>query len=866
MTSVSDHVAPAESLIAAYLEETRDQGNAGFPLPWQIKPAAFPSGRAMLEATPELQVVLAPLVLRRTLGLDTFRSRLGFLGTPLVREMDGMWRLQPVLTALYRRALPYRAADLQAMVELLLRATDSLVGWTEFGQALPMTLRQVARAVETDGLPADLRASLTHLRAALTAPNARHDTGQAAERRKAVAILDGLLGLAHEADLIDADDDWGHAARELLDQMAATERGPWLAVLRHAAAAQTAKPARSWLAEARRRVDAIGEAPFQQQAIAWLELLDQPSRNTRYQPLGGEFVPTTVVAGRNGELLRGLAWYCSLLDDARVARALGAAAFRAYTKVPEIGPRSVKAANACVWALGVMPSPEAATELQRLSITVRYGPAARLIDEAILRAAERAGLTPDDLGDLAVPHLGLEDGRIRHPIGDVTAQIVIVNAHEVATTWFAAGGAARPAPPAALKRTHAAELRALARRTEEVRQQLSVQRQRTERLLSSRRSWPLDRFRDRWLEHPLLSVFARRLIWLVEDAAGARPGAWLGGRLVDCDDRPLDPAADARVRPWHPLAAEPAAVPAWRGWFERHGVTQPFKQAHREIYLLTEAERATTNFSNRFADHLLRQHQLRALCLERGWTYRLQGSWDGHNNPTITLPEWDLCAELDIAPLDDGGPAGALSGRAVNLFVATGAVRFHRGAGAPKRTKDALVRAYLRGEQLPSVDTTLPLAEVPAAAFSEVMRDVDLFVSVCSLGNLPEWVNDDQRQLAGYWQRSAFGPLTECGDTRREVIARLTPRLTIASRCTVTERFLEVRGELHSYRIHLASGNIIMDDGRYLCIRPAAAPQRPAAGLALPFEGDGMLSEILSKALLLASDRAIDDPSITSQL
>jgi hypothetical protein len=34
----------------------------------------------------------------------------------------------------------------------------------------------------------------------------------------------------------------------------------------------------------------------------------------------------------------------------------------------------------------------------------------------------------------------------------------------------------------------------------------------------------------------------------------------------------------------------------------------------------------------------------------------------------------------------------------------------------------------------------------------------------------------------------------------------------------------------------------------------------------LPFEGDGTLSVILSKAFLLADDARITDPSITSQL
>ena len=43
--------------------------------------------------------------------------------------------------------------------------------------------------------------------------------------------------------------------------------------------------------------------------------------------------------------------------------------------------------------------------------------------------------------------------------------------------------------------------------------------------------------------------------------------------------------------------------------------------------------------------------------------------------------------------------------------------------------------------------------------------------------------------------------------------------------------------------------------------RPAAGPQ-----VMLPFDGDPLLSIVLSKAVLLAADDKIKDPTITSQL
>ncbi|MEQ4724883.1 hypothetical protein [Nonomuraea sp. B19D2] len=92
------------------------------------------------------------------------------------------------------------------------------------------------------------------------------------------------------------------------------------------------------------------------------------------------------------------------------------------------------------------------------------------------------------------------------------------------------------------------------------------------------------------------------------------------------------------------------------------------------------------------------------------------------------------------------------------------------------------------------------------------------------------------------------------------------PRLKIADRVELTDRFLRVRGQLRTYRIHLGSGNILMEpNDAYLCIVPDRG--RSASSVFLPFEEDGgMLSVILSKAFLLADDTRISDPSITRQL
>jgi hypothetical protein len=71
------------------------------------------------------------------------------------------------------------------------------------------------------------------------------------------------------------------------------------------------------------------------------------------------------------------------------------------------------------------------------------------------------------------------------------------------------------------------------------------------------------------------------------------------------------------------------------------------------------------------------------------------------------------------------------------------------------------------------------------------------------------------------------------------------------------DKFLIVKGDLRTYKIHLGSGNILMSpNDQHLCIAPSASAETFGKGkVFLPFEGDRMLSIILSKAFMLAEDK-----------
>ena len=576
----------------------------------------------------------------------------------------------------------------------------------------------------------------------------------------------------------------------------------------------------------------------------------------------------------NATCMRGLVWLTPILSRGdELTRAVASVAASAYRKVPGVGPRAVKVGNAAVYALSEMGSPEAVGHLAMLKVRVKFGTAQKEIEKAFNAAAEALALPRDQIEEMAVPSYGLETVGMRRETfvgGEYVAELR-VEGRDVGLHWSRADGKAQKAVPAKVKSEHKEELKELQGAAKDIAAMLPAQSERLDSMFLLQKRWPARVWRERYLDHPLVGTLARRLIWNFTVDGEARAGVWSDDRLLDAADRPLDVPDDSEVELWHPIGRPVEDVLAWRRWIEEREIRQPFKQAHREVYLLTDAERHTETYSNRFAAHVLRQHQYNALAAARGWKNKLRMMVDAEYPPTLRdLSQWGLRAEYWV----EG--AGTEYGADTNesgayLRVITDQVRFYRADAAPNSAHagGGGYGSAAGGPGTRGINEPLLLDEIPVLVFSEIMRDVDLFVGVASVGNDPTWQDGGPGgRYRDYWHSYSFGDLGETAQTRRAILERLVPRLKIASQCSFTDRFLVVRGKLRTYKIHLGSGNILMEpNDQYLCIVPARDPV--AAGgerLFLPFEGDATLSIVLSKAFLLASDETINDPTIVRQI
>jgi hypothetical protein len=328
-------------------------------------------------------------------------------------------------------------------------------------------------------------------------------------------------------------------------------------------------------------------------------------------------------------------------------------------------------------------------------------------------------------------------------------------------------------------------------------------------------------------------------VWRLTDTLGV---AVHGDHLPD----------DAPVRLWHPIRAGAGEIQRWRESLLGREIRQPVKQAFREVYALTPTEGNAGTYSNRYAAHILRYGPAKAFLLHRGWTGLTLGYWDGGFDGAAERvyadaaggTRWRASFWLDLVEREEDAYS------TVSL-CATDQLRFDRQApdGGWERAE---------------------LAAVPPLVLSEAFRDVDEVVAVATIAADPQWTDRGEDRLDQYWHQWSFGPLTASGEVRREALRRLVPHTKIAERVEVEERFLRVRGELRTYKIHLGTANVLAEpDDRYVCVLPGKGHHRAEHGppAFLPFEEDGgLLSVIVAKAFLLAHDATLTDRSLLHQL
>ncbi|HET6179187.1 MAG TPA: DUF4132 domain-containing protein [Candidatus Sulfotelmatobacter sp.] len=646
---------------------------------------------------------------------------------------------------------------------------------------------------------------------------------------------------------------WSQIVCDELAAKDAITRAGWKALLEHCEKLEQTVPSAKWNKRTHELIAALGDKEVTTTLVRWLALGPTPGQPAEARsPI------------EDSACQKGAVWCLGLGHDPEAATAIADFGIACLRKIRMMGAVSQKVGFACVQALGTMQCSEAVGQLSRLRAKVKYSVARRLMEKSLRQAAERTGMTIDDLEDSCVDHYGLDgEGKTEINIGDARAAVQLNDEGRVAVAWYNADGKLVKSAPSHIKKAFAKEVKSVSSLIKELEQAYSAQRFRLESSFASPRTMPLAHWRKYFIEHPLLSFLGRRLIWVFRNAQGwEASGLWLDeeafavkphtGNISDSAGKVVDLSAAETVSLWHPLSSEAHELQRWRDRIFNMPVRQPFRQAFREFYQVMDEERKTPMYSNRFAGVVMRQHQLSSLCRARGWDYRLMGTgFDGFNVPSLSLPAWKMHAEFYVDLPSDRDPAlkdSALSeqsGAGINLFVGSDQVRFYRDS------------------------REIALDEIPAIVYSEVMRDVDLFTSVCAIGDDETWTDQGDRGTGVRGPRFDIQEFSNLVALRAAILTRVLPHTPIADRCRLDKSWLEVRGQLGTYSIQFAWGAVMLatDSGpRWLAIPQNLLDAIPLDLAAIPIDLDHRTEMILRKAHLLADDWKIDDPGLIRQL
>jgi Domain of unknown function (DUF4132) len=371
-------------------------------------------------------------------------------------------------------------------------------------------------------------------------------------------------------------------------------------------------PSEKWTAETRVLAETFGLEQYKSLCFDGLEHFLRGSSN-----------PVKFIIGdKNKGILTAFAW--SLLwfeDDPRVTGLLSDVAVAGFRKMSGAGIRAEKVAMAATYSLSQLPGIRGVPGLLRVQSTLR-GRQLTIMQKIFDPLLERLDLSENDLLEIAAPDFGLQNGIVTLEAGEARVELRLFG-REVLTQCFGKDDLPRNSVPSEVKKSHPEVVKNAKRLVAEIEGQLKLFTDRFESAyLASNEThdWTYSSWLERYTQHPFLEHLATTLIWQFSFDGVQLEGRWSDGHVIGADEIPLENIpADAGVRLWHPLRSPSTRVLEWRSQLERLEVRQPFKQAHREVYVLTDAERRTQTYSNRFVAHIMRQFQFGMLCQVRGW-------------------------------------------------------------------------------------------------------------------------------------------------------------------------------------------------------------------------------------------------------
>ncbi len=257
-----------------------------------------------------------------------------------------------------------------------------------------------------------------------------------------------------------------------------------------------------------------------------------------------------------------------------------------------------KMAEWAVQALALLGTDSALLAVDAMAIRYRtkMKNIGRAAAESFALAAERMGVTPDELGDRVVPWLCFAPNETcLIDAGQKQYEVRIGPDLKLRYIETKKGKAVKSLPKS-VSADVKTEMKGVAANLREV---VKAQTLRLENLLVRQRRWSATRWRELFLPHPILLPFATRLVWGTYDDSGQ-----LCGLFRALEDRTLTTNADdayelpddASVGLVHPLEIDDQTRTAWLTHLADYEIEPPFPQLEREVVNAAEDQHDQKNY------------------------------------------------------------------------------------------------------------------------------------------------------------------------------------------------------------------------------------------------------------------------------
>jgi len=307
-------------------------------------------------------------------------------------------------------------------------------------------------------------------------------------------------------------------------------------------------------------------------------------------------------------------------------------------------------------------------------------------------------------------------------------------------------------------------------------------------------------------EHPVVYPMLSKLIFVGEGISGLI----VEGGILSHSGEVRSLPVEAELRIAHPFDLYSRGE--WREYqrylFE-NSIVQPFRQVFRELYTKTEEE-SVSHRSMRYSGNQIQPAKTVAALKSRRWVADVEnGLQKVYYKQDIVvriyaMADWFTPADIEAPTLEW--------------------VCFEN-----RRTGDEI-----------------KIADIPDIIFSEVMRDVDLAVSVAHAGGVDPEASHSTVEM------------------RAAIVSFLLTLLKL-SNVKVEGQHALICGKIANYSVHLGSGVVHQVGGTMIPVLPVHSQHR--GRIFLPFvDDDPKTAEIISKVILFAEDGKIKDPNILSHI